>query len=123
MASAGVTSREAKYFSNPLKWDPHRWDAGSDGVRLGEVKEEIEDYGYGAISKGASSPYLPFGAGRHRCIGEQFANLQLGTIMATMVRELRWRLPDDVKECVGTDYASLFSRPLEPARVIWEKRN
>lgn len=122
MSSPGVTSRVPQYFPDPLTWNPHRWDAGSDGVRLGEVKEEIEDYGYGAISKGASSPYLPFGAGRHRCIGEQFANLQLGTIMATMVRELKWKLPADVKECVGTDYSSLFSRPLEPAKVVWEKR-
>lgn len=122
MSSPGVTSRVPQYFPDPLTWNPHRWDAGSDGVRLGEVKEEIEDYGYGAISKGASSPYLPFGAGRHRCIGEQFANLQLGTIMATMVRELKWNLPAGVKECVGTDYSSLFSRPLEPAKVVWEKR-
>jgi sterol 14-demethylase len=122
MSSPGVTSRGAEYFPNPLKWDPHRWDAGSSGVRLGEVKEEIEDYGYGAVSKGASSPYLPFGAGRHRCIGEQFANLQLGTIVATLVRELKWRLPDGVDKVVDTDYASLFSRPLEPAPIVWEKR-
>jgi sterol 14-demethylase len=122
MSSPGVTSRVADYFPNPEKWDPHRWDAGSAGVQLGDVKEEIEDYGYGAISKGASSPYLPFGAGRHRCIGEQFANLQLGTIMATMVRELKWRLPDGVDNVVGTDYTSLFSRPLDPAPIVWEKR-
>jgi len=122
MSSPGVTSRGAEYFPNPLKWDPHRWDAGSSGVQLGEVREEIEDYGYGAVSKGASSPYLPFGAGRHRCIGEQFANLQLGTIVATLVRELKWRLPDGVDKVVDTDYASLFSRPLEPAPIVWEKR-
>jgi cytochrome P450 len=46
-------------------------------------------YGYGNIGKGAHSPYLPFGAGRHRCIGEQFAYLQLGTITAVMVREFQ----------------------------------
>ncbi len=32
---------------------------------------EKVDYGFGAVSKGTESPYQPFGAGRHRCIGEQ----------------------------------------------------
>ena len=45
---------------------------------------------YGLVSKGGNSPYLPFGAGRHRCIGEQFANIQLGTIISTFVKELKW---------------------------------
>jgi sterol 14-demethylase len=122
LSSAGVTARMEEYFPDPLKWDPHRWDAGAAGVRMGEVKEEHEDYGYGMISKGATSPYLPFGAGRHRCIGEQFAGLQLGTIIATMVREFKWRLPDGVTKVVDTDYSSLFSRPLTPAMIVWEKR-
>lgn len=122
LSSAGVTARMEEYFPDPLKWDPHRWDAGAVGVQMGDIKEEHEDYGYGIISKGATSPYLPFGAGRHRCIGEQFANLQLGTIIATMVREFKWRLPDGVNEVVGTDYSSLFSRPLAPAMIVWEKR-
>ncbi|KAJ6507914.1 cytochrome P450 [Mycena vitilis] len=29
------------------------------------------DHGFGAVSKGTDSPYQPFGAGKHRCIGEQ----------------------------------------------------
>ncbi|KAE9390701.1 cytochrome P450 [Gymnopus androsaceus JB14] len=28
-------------------------------------------FGFGAVSKGTDSPYQPFGAARHRCIGEQ----------------------------------------------------
>lgn len=122
LASAGVTSRMEDYFPNASHWDPHRWDADSKGVQLGDVKEEHFDYGYGMISKGASSPYLPFGAGRHRCIGEQFANLQLGVITAMIVREFKFKLPAGVKGVVDTDYSSLFSRPLAPAVVEWEKR-
>jgi sterol 14-demethylase len=45
------------------------------------------------VSKGTDSPYQPFGAGRHRCIGEQFAYLQLGTIIATIIRRVELRLP------------------------------
>jgi sterol 14-demethylase len=122
LASPGCTSREAEYFPDPLVWDPHRWNSGSGGVIGDDSKEELEDYGYGLISKGASSPYLPFGAGRHRCIGEQFANVQLVTITATMVREFKLRNVGGGKEIVETDYASLFSRPIAPAVIEWERR-
>jgi len=123
LASPGCTSRDAEFFPNPLYWDPHRWEAGSGGVLQNDnIVEETHDYGYGLISKGASSPYLPFGAGRHRCIGEQFANVQLITIMATMTRAMKVRNPDGSKEVIGTDYSSLFTRPLSPAVVQWEKR-
>lgn len=122
LSSPGCTSRDGDYFPNPLLWDPHRWDAGSGRVIGTDLEEEKEDYGYGLISKGAKSPYLPFGAGRHRCIGEQFATVQLVTIMATMVRNFKWKNPNGSKEVVGTDYASLFTRPLTPAMIQWEKR-
>ena len=74
------------------------------------------------MTKGASSPYLPFGAGRHRCIGEAFAYVQLGTVTAMMVRRFKLRNMEGVKGVVGTDYSSLFSRPLSPAVVQWERR-
>jgi sterol 14-demethylase len=110
----------------PVVWDPHRWDAGSPNAPTSIVRSEDDeekfDYGYGLVSKGASSPYLPFGAGRHRCIGEQFANVQLQTIVAMIVRMFKFSNPDGSRNIVGTDYQSLFSRPLEPAKVRWERR-
>ncbi|KAI1621360.1 cytochrome P450, family 51, subfamily A [Exophiala viscosa] len=123
MSAPGVTSRESAFFPEPMLWEPHRWDEGHSlaYAQLGQEKEEFEDYGYGMISKGASSPYLPFGAGRHRCIGEQFAYVQLGTVLATMVRYVKFRNIEG-KSLVPTDYSSLFSRPLSPAVVEFEKR-
>jgi sterol 14-demethylase len=123
LSAPGVTSREANYFPEPMLWEPHRWDEGHPLAysQLGQEKEEFEDYGYGMISKGASSPYLPFGAGRHRCIGEQFAYVQLGTVLATMVRLVKLRQPQG-KTLVPTDYSSLFSRPMGPAVVEFQKR-
>ncbi|KAL5330707.1 hypothetical protein ACEPPN_000226 [Leptodophora sp. 'Broadleaf-Isolate-01'] len=122
LASPGCTSRDAEFFPNPMLWDPYRWEVGSGRVIGTNVKDETEDYGYGLISKGAFSPYLPFGAGRHRCIGEQFATVQLLSITATMVREFKFKNPGGSKEIIGTDYTSLFTRPLAPAVIEWERR-
>lgn len=38
--------------------------------------------------------YIPFGAGRHRCIGESFAILQIKTIFATLLREFEFERKD-----------------------------
>ncbi|QIW96636.1 hypothetical protein AMS68_002154 [Peltaster fructicola] len=129
LAAPGVTSRVDEYFPEPLLWEPHRWDdqPAEKHARLSPkhlkegVVEEKEDYGYGLVSKGAASPYLPFGAGRHRCIGEQFAYLQLQTILATLMRDFRFYNMPGKEGVVETDYSSLFSRPMAPAIVRWER--
>ncbi|KAF2842974.1 lanosterol 14-alpha-demethylase [Patellaria atrata CBS 101060] len=127
LAAPGVTSKQSEFFPDPAHWEPHRWDAGhalapQGGAGKVDEEEEKVDYGYGLVSKGAGSPYLPFGAGRHRCIGEQFAYVQLQTILVAMVRLFRFRNPDGSDKVVGTDYSSLFSRPLDSAVVEWERR-
>lgn len=104
LAAPGVTSRDPVYFPEPMLWNPHRWDndltASSD-----DIKEEKTDYGYGLVSKGANSPYLPFGSGRHRCIGEQFAYVQLGAILAALVRKVKFRVSDGSEVLPETDYS------------------
>ncbi|KAG6126479.1 lanosterol 14-alpha-demethylase [Claviceps purpurea] len=127
LAAPGVSASDSAYFPNPEVWDPHRWDLDSANAptisRNAAEEEEKVDYGYGLVSKGAASPYLPFGAGRHRCIGEQFANVQLQTIAAEMIRLFKLSNVDGGNAIIGTDYASLFSRPLEPAKIRWDRRD
>ncbi|KAK6958286.1 Sterol 14-alpha demethylase [Daldinia eschscholtzii] len=118
LASPLMTHLNEEHFTNPLVWDPHRWD---DIVEV-ENKEDIVDYGYGAMSKGTRSPYLPFGAGRHRCIGEKFAYLNLVTIVSTLVRNFKFATVDGKSWVPPTDYTSMFSRPVQPAHIRWERR-
>ena len=136
LAAPGVTALSNEHFPNPMRWDPHRWDTGSansasnrrnnnsssanassnDSGKVGGAEkadeEEKVDFGYGLVSKGTGSPYLPFGAGRHRCIGEQFAYVQLGAILATLVREFRFRNVDGKEGVVGTDYSVCSPVPI-----------
>jgi sterol 14-demethylase len=58
--------------------------------------------------------------GDYRC---QFANVQLQTITAEIVRLFKFSNANGGRDLIGTDYASLFSRPLEPAKIRWERRD
>ncbi|KAK1565888.1 cytochrome P450 CYP51F2 [Colletotrichum navitas] len=117
VSSPIMTHLSEEHFRNAMSWDPYRWD---DVV---EADDDIVDYGYGETSKGTKSPYLPFGAGRHRCIGEKFAYINLATIISTLVRNFKFStLNGDTGVVPPTDYTSLFSRPMQPAVLRWERR-
>ena len=75
VASPAVSQMDPMVWKDPETWDPYRWTDpsgvaaqalssydGDSGVKV--------DYGFGQVSKGTESTYQPFGAGRHRCIGE-----------------------------------------------------
>ncbi|CUM68271.1 uncharacterized protein PRCAT00005993001 [Priceomyces carsonii] len=117
LVSPGYAMTNDRWFPEASKFNPHRWDQISNK----NTEEATIDYGFGSISKGVSSPYLPFGGGRHRCIGEQFAFVQLGTILCTYVYNLRWTLTNG-KQIPDVDYASMVTLPTEPADIAWEKR-
>lgn len=116
LACPAVSQADPRVWKQPTVWDPARWSdpegvaAQAYNTYADEGGEKI-DYGFGAVSKGTESPYQPFGAGRHRCIGEQvcchtliyqrtnahcncpqFAYLQLGAVLATFVRRVELRL-------------------------------
>ncbi|MCX4784782.1 cytochrome P450 [Streptomyces sp. NBC_01221] len=67
--------RDPALFPDPLSFNPDRW---------------LEDAQTKAFTPGA---YLPFGAGKHKCIGDRFALTELVTAIATIVRRLRFELP------------------------------
>jgi sterol 14-demethylase len=76
MSSPAVSQVDPRIWKNPIEWDPYRWsdpeDVAAEAFKTyTDENGEKVDYGFGAVSKGTESPYQPFGAGRHRCIGEQ----------------------------------------------------
>ncbi|TDL25670.1 cytochrome P450 [Rickenella mellea] len=99
LSSPAVSQVDPLMWKAPFEWDPYRWTNPEDVAAQQVFKAYSEDgggekidYGYGAVSKGTESPYQPFGAGRHRCIGEQFAFLQLGVIISTIIRKVELRI-------------------------------
>ncbi len=102
LAAPATMGKSNDYFPDADKWDPHRWEKIADP--RDEEKEKM-DYGYGLVSTGADSTYLPFGAGRHRCIGEQFANVQLSCVISVMVRNFRLKNIGAKNGVVETDYS------------------
>lgn len=82
LASPIVAQMDPRVWKAASDWEPSRW-SDPEGVAkkaldmYEDAAGEKVDYGFGAVSKGTESVYQPFGAGRHRCIGEQFAYVQL----------------------------------------------
>ncbi len=65
--------RDPLLFPDPLAFDPDRW--------LDDSRPR------------PSGAFLPFGAGKHKCIGDRFALTELLTAVATIVRRVRLELP------------------------------
>lgn len=120
LVSPGYAMTSERWFPRPEHFDPHRWETSKVSSYL--KTEGTVDYGFGAISKGVSSPYLPFGAGRHRCIGEHFAYCQLGVILCCYVYNMRWSLEGEKRSVPEVDYTSMVTLPKEPAEIVWERR-
>jgi cytochrome P450 len=63
--------RHPEFFPDPHTFDPDRWDtdARTDGA--------------------ARRATMPFGAGKHKCVGEDLAWAELGVVAATLLRTFR----------------------------------
>nr|ANC28047.1 cytochrome P450 [Polyporus umbellatus] len=121
LASPLISQVDPAVWEDSDTWEPLRWyDEKGVAAQANKQYNEGEkvDFGFGLVSKGTDSPYLPFGAGRHRCIGEQFAYLQICTVISAMVRRCEFRLEGGVPK---PDYASLLVHPL-PARIMYRRR-
>lgn len=73
LISQFVTQRDARYFQNPLEFEPERFVAGG--------KNTFPKF-----------TYFPFGAGVRQCIGEAFAWVEAELILVTLAQRWNFRL-------------------------------
>ncbi|KAG0175445.1 Lanosterol 14-alpha-demethylase [Apophysomyces sp. BC1034] len=121
-AVPGVTQVDGEYFNEPTKYNPYRWIEKTDPVHTMEQGDDANvDYGFGAVGISSKSPFLPFGAGRHRCIGETFGYLQIKTIIATYIRLFDIEL-EEGRGVPKSDYTSMVVVPEHPSNIKYTRR-
>eukprot|EP00285_Hemiselmis_virescens_P011726 CAMPEP_0173393706 /NCGR_PEP_ID=MMETSP1356-20130122/22263_1 /TAXON_ID=77927 ORGANISM="Hemiselmis virescens, Strain PCC157" /NCGR_SAMPLE_ID=MMETSP1356 /ASSEMBLY_ACC=CAM_ASM_000847 /LENGTH=494 /DNA_ID=CAMNT_0014351765 /DNA_START=13 /DNA_END=1497 /DNA_ORIENTATION=+ len=101
MMSPNLSGRRPEVWKNPDEFDPYRWLA---------PREE---------HRGHSHAWVGFGGGRHRCIGEGFAYVQIKAIWAYLLRNFDM-------EAVGPlpkpNYEALVVGPKPPCTVRYARR-
>ena len=95
-----VAHRDASVFENPLEFDPDRYRAPREEDRR-------------------PFTYISFGGGRHKCLGNAFAILQIKTIIAVLLNRYDFQLLGDAIE---TDFQGLVLGPKPPIRIRYRKR-
>mgnify|MGYP001827319706 FL=1 len=90
-----VAHRDEEVFEDAGRFDPDR-------------------YGPGRAEDRTPFAYIAFGGGRHKCLGNAFAILQMKVIMAVLLNNYDFELGDDP---VQTDYGRLVLGPKPPIRV------
>jgi cytochrome P450 len=100
LMSPWVVQRDARWFSDPLKFAPERWQTAESESR-------------------PKFSYFPFGGGARTCIGERFAWMEGVLVIAAVAS--RWCLRMASGQQVDTR-ARITLRPKYPMRMIVEPR-
>jgi sterol 14-demethylase len=96
-----VAHRDESVFKNALEFDPGRYGPGREEDRR-------------------PFAYISFGGGRHKCMGNAFAILQIKTIMAVLLHRYDFELVGDTIE---TDFQGLVLGPKPPIRIRYRPRS
>jgi sterol 14-demethylase len=100
LVSPTVAHLMPEVFEDPEKFDPGRYEPGRE--------EDKRDFGY-----------IPFGGGRHKCMGNAFAILQIKAILAILLRKYEFEL---VNPNIGSDFHGLVIGPAQPCRIRYKLR-
>ncbi len=96
-----IAHRDEQVFENALEYDPGRYGPGRE-----EDKRPFA--------------YISFGGGRHKCMGNAFAILQIKTIIAVLLSRYDFELVGDPVE---TDFQGLVLGPKPPIRIRYRRRD
>ncbi|KAJ3024299.1 Lanosterol 14-alpha-demethylase [Thoreauomyces humboldtii] len=117
--SQAVSQMDPVRFPDPDRYDPLRWKESDEGAGEWSIN------GVDVAQKSARSNFLPFGAGRHRCIGEAFAFVQIKSVVAMFLREFTHELAKDAsgaRPFPEMDFTSLVVVPKKDSCISYERR-
>jgi len=102
-ASPAVSNRIAEDFPQPDTFDPDRYD---------KPREEDVLHRW---------TWIPFGAGRHRCVGAAFGTMQIKAIFSVLLREYEFEMAQP-PETYRNDHSKMVVQLARPARVRYRRR-
>jgi sterol 14-demethylase len=101
--STALSNLDPACFEDPLRFDPDRFAP----PREEDVKHPFA--------------YVPFGGGRHRCLGANFALMQQKAIFSVLLRRFEFELIDAPESYVD-NYSAMVVRPKQPFLVRYRRR-
>jgi len=100
--STAVSNRMPEHFPDPDRYDPGRYAPGREEDRQ-------------------AFAWIPFGAGRHRCVGAAFAMMQLKAIFSILLRRYTFELAQPPEQ-YGEDHSKMVVAVRQPCRVRYRRR-
>jgi sterol 14-demethylase len=101
--SPAVANRLPECFQDPERFDPDRYGPG---------REEDRRHPYG---------WIPFGGGRHRCVGAAFAMMQLKAIFSILLRRFAFEMAQP-SGSYHNDHSKMVVQLAQPCRVRYRRR-
>lgn len=101
--SPAVSNRMPECFPEPERYDPSRYQEGRE-----EDKQLFA--------------WIPFGAGRHRCVGSAFAMMQIKAIFSDLLRSYSFELAQP-PESYRNDHSKMVVQLEQPCRVRYQRRS
>jgi sterol 14-demethylase len=102
-ATPKVSNRIPEDFPDPVRFDPGRY--------LDQRQEDLTN----------RWTWIPFGAGRHRCVGNAFALMQLKAIFSVILRDYEFELAQP-SETYRDDCSKMVIQLEQPCRVRYRRR-
>jgi sterol 14-demethylase len=102
-ASPAISNRIPEDFPDPDSFDPDRYQ-----------KPRQEDL----VNRWT---WIPFGAGRHRCVGAAFAQMQIKAIFSVLLREYEFEMAQPA-DSYHNDHSKMVVQLARPAKVRYRKR-
>jgi sterol 14alpha-demethylase len=103
-ASPAISNRIPEDFPEPDSFMPDRYD-----------KPRQEDL----INRWT---WIPFGAGRHRCVGAAFATMQIKAIFSVLLREYEFEMAQP-SDSYRNDHSKMVVQLAQPATVRYRRRS